>query len=227
LSAKFHSRATRIACREQKPPQNLRIGHRQRDPRASSLAGDEAEREAEVARCSMHRRDYLAPLTSAEPPLPAYVPYAFGGTSRHEWSSQSRLRISPRGGAGEVNSWPTSERELLHSRQYELPFEISIFYAYTWETCGRPPHAAGGVAVAACVCARTRTRGAFATGAGRKRELSPGTSTSRLPVHILPPRRDRTTAPYDRSRRHSDARPLWGSARSYLARLARLLPAAP
>lgn len=40
------------------------------------------------------------------------------------------------GGASEVNSWPMSE-SLLHSRQCELPFEISIFYAYTWETCRR------------------------------------------------------------------------------------------
>lgn len=40
-------------------------------------------------------------------------------------------------GTGEVNSWPTSE-SLLHSRRCELPFEISIFYAYTWEICRRP-----------------------------------------------------------------------------------------
>lgn len=38
---------------------------------------------------------------------------------------------------GEVNSWPTSE-SLLHSRRCELLFEISIFYAYTWEICRRP-----------------------------------------------------------------------------------------
>lgn len=58
----------------------------------------------------------------------------------HEWSSQSRLWISRcgrRSRTGEVNSWPTSE-SLLHSRRCELPFEISIFYAYTWETCRRP-----------------------------------------------------------------------------------------
>lgn len=45
-----------------------------------------------------------------------------------------------RSATGQVNSWPTSE-SLLHSRQCELPFEISIFYAYTWETCRRPASA--------------------------------------------------------------------------------------
>jgi len=39
-------------------------------------------------------------------------------------------------GTGEVNSWSTSE-SLLHSRRCELPFEISIFYAYTWVICRR------------------------------------------------------------------------------------------
>lgn len=43
---------------------------------------------------------------------------------------------SPTAGTGEVNSWPTSE-SLLHSRRCELPFEISIFYAYTWVICRR------------------------------------------------------------------------------------------
>lgn len=42
----------------------------------------------------------------------------------------------PTAGTGEVNSWPTSE-SLLHSRRCELPFEISIFYAYTWVICRR------------------------------------------------------------------------------------------
>lgn len=49
--------------------------------------------------------------------------------------SQSRSRISCNvARPGQVNSWRRLE-SLLHSRQCELPFEISIFYAYTWETC--------------------------------------------------------------------------------------------
>ena len=48
----------------------------------------------------------------------------------------SRGAVSP---SGQVNSWrERSTERLLHSRQCELPFQISIFYAYTCRTCGQP-----------------------------------------------------------------------------------------
>lgn len=82
---------------------------------------------------SIYRCDYLAPLTSARPDQSTRI-------ARSPMNGACNLACgspSAAAGTGEVNSWPTSE-SLLHSRRCELPFEISIFYAYTWEICRRP-----------------------------------------------------------------------------------------
>ena len=54
--------------------------------------------------------------------------------------SQSRSRISRcRQSARPSEQLANRSTEsLLHSRQCELPFQISIFYAYTCRTCGQP-----------------------------------------------------------------------------------------
>lgn len=83
---------------------------------------------------SIYRCDYLAPLTSAGYGRSTRMArYPMNG-ARNLVSGSPGWNVA--GGASEVNSWSTSE-SLLHSRQCELPFEISIFYAYTWETCRR------------------------------------------------------------------------------------------
>ena len=129
--AKFHASDCRTVSRDRDRYKEEREREREREG-----GGKREGREKRMLLASIYRCDYLAPLTSAG------YRRAVGRSTRMARYPMNGARnlvsgsLNVAGGASEVNSWSTSE-SLLHSRQCELPFEISIFYAYTWETCRR------------------------------------------------------------------------------------------